>query len=269
VPGRWVTGGSSPSQVPPLAYRAAMARRIALISDTSAYVGPSLARLLAERGHDLVVGDPHDGLVAELESHGGRVVAVDGVRDLAREASGPTLVSAALDAFGRLDAAAFFSGKVIVGPFLDADAEQLAQVVRGNLEAPFRMLQALLEPMLAQGSGQILAITSAAGLRVTPGAPLYSATRAGANMLVRNVAAEVAPRGIQVNAVGTNFMDFPGFLEANRATEPEGRARVEGRVPMRRLGQLDEFAAFCAVFVDGTSGFQTGQVVGYDGGWSA
>lgn len=243
--------------------------RSTIISDTSAYVGPALARVLAQRGHDLVVGDPHDGLVAELEAHGARVVAVTGVRDLADADAGPRLVQAALDAFGRVDAAAFFTGRVVVGPFLDADPAQLADVVRGNLEAPFRMLQALLAPMIEQRSGQVLAITSAAGLRVTPGAPLYSATRAGANMLVRNVAAEVAPHGVQVNAVGTNFMDFPGFLRANRATDAEGRARVERRVPLGRLGTMEEFAAFCTVFVDGTSGFQTGQVVGYDGGWSA
>jgi 3-oxoacyl-[acyl-carrier protein] reductase len=73
---------------------------------------------------------------------------------------------------------------------------------------------------------------------------------------------------VQVNAVGTNFMDFPGFLRASRAETPEGRARVEALVPMRRLGTMEEFAAFCAVFLDGTSGFTTGQFVPYAGGWA-
>ena len=49
---------------------------------------------------------------------------------------------------------------------------------------------------------------------------------------------------------------------------PEGRARVEALVPMRRLGTMEEFAAFCAVFLDGTSGFTTGQFVPYAGGWA-
>jgi 3-oxoacyl-[acyl-carrier protein] reductase len=86
-------------------------------------------------------------------------------------------------------------------------------------------------------------------------------------MLVRNVADEVAGKGVQVNAVGTNFMDFPGFLQANRAEEPDGRARVEAQVPMGRLGTLDELANFSAVFLDGTSRFQTGQFVSFSGGW--
>jgi 3-oxoacyl-[acyl-carrier protein] reductase len=86
-------------------------------------------------------------------------------------------------------------------------------------------------------------------------------------MLVKNVAAEIASTGVQVNAVGTNFMDFPAFLAANRAETPEGRAKVEAQVPMGRLGQLDELANLCAVFVDGTSRFTTGQFVAYAGGW--
>lgn len=86
--------------------------------------------------------------------------------------------------------------------------------------------------------------------------------------MVRNVADEVARHGVQVNAVGTNFMDFPGFLKANRAETPEARAKVEAMVPMKRLGTMDEFAAFSAVFLDGTSGFTTGQFVPYAGGWA-
>ena len=74
-------------------------------------------------------------------------------------------------------------------------------------------------------------------------------------MLVRNVAAEVASKGVQVNAIGTNFMDFPEFLAANRAEDTDGRARVEAQVPMGRLGGLDELASFAGAFLDGSSRF--------------
>ncbi len=96
---------------------------------------------------------------------------------------------------------------------------------------------------------------------------MYSSVRAGANMLVRNVAAEVVGQGVQVNAIGTNFMDFPAFLRANRAEDDAGRARVEAMVPMGRLGTLEELAHFAAPFVDGTSRFTTGQFVAFAGGW--
>jgi 3-oxoacyl-[acyl-carrier protein] reductase len=87
-------------------------------------------------------------------------------------------------------------------------------------------------------------------------------------MLARNVAGEVARHGVQVNAVGTNFMDFPGFLAATGATDPEVRARLEAQVPLGRLGTMDEFASFCMAFVDGSSRFTTGQFVAYAGGWA-
>jgi NAD(P)-dependent dehydrogenase (short-subunit alcohol dehydrogenase family) len=240
-------------------------RRIAVVSDAAAYVGPDLARVLAARGHDLVVGDPADGLVAELEGLGAAVEVVAGVRDLAAPGAAERLVAAAL---GRIDSATAFTGRIVVGRFLRSTVEELREALTGCIEAPYAFLRAMVPAMVEQGGGQLLVFTSAAGAKPTPGAPLYSSARAGANMLVRNVAAEVAGNGVQVNAIGTNFMDFPGFLKANRAEDAEGRARVEAQVPMGRLGGLDELAAFSAAFVDGTSRFATGQFVAFDGGWT-
>lgn len=243
------------------------ARRVAIISDAASYVGPNLARVLAARGHDLVVGDPADGLVPELEAAGATVVAVEQTRDLAREGASERLLQAALDRFGRVDAAAAFTGRIAVGRFLKSSIEDLHQVLTGCVDAPYNFLRTVVPQMVEQGDGQVLVFTSAAGARPTPGAPLYSSARAAANMLVRNVAAEVVGKGVQVNAVGTNFMDFPDFLRANKAEDPEGRARVEAQVPMGRLGTLDELASFSAVFLDGTSRFTTGQFVAFAGGW--
>ena len=73
---------------------------------------------------------------------------------------------------------------------------------------------------------------------------------------------------MQVNALGTNFMDFDGFIAANQADTPEGLAKTVARVPMGRLGTVDECAALCCAYLDGTCGFVTGQFVAHDGGWS-
>ena len=243
-------------------------RRVALVNDASGYVGPALARELARRGHDLVLGSPADGLVDELTDLGAAVEPVDGARNLARPESAPRLVEAALGRFGRLDAAAAFSGQIIPGNFMDSSVDDLHRLLEGCIEAPYRFLKAVAEPMVAAGSGHIVMITSAAGARPTRGAALYSSVRAGATMMARNLAQEVASKGVQVNALGTNFMDFPEFLAATGATDPEVRRVVESKVPMRRLGTMEEFAAFTMAFMDGTSGFTTGQFVAYAGGWA-
>jgi 3-oxoacyl-[acyl-carrier protein] reductase len=245
-----------------------VSRRIAIVSDAAGYVGPELARRLAAAGHDLVIGDPASGLVDELTAAGAAVEVVAGVRDLSDPASSSRLVDAARERFGRIDSATAFTGRIVIGRFVRSTLDDMQAALKGCVEAPYSFLRAVVPVMVEQGEGQVLVFTSAAGARPTPGAPLYSSARAGANMLVRNVAAEVAGRGVQVNAIGTNFMDFPEFLRANRAEDPEGRARVEAQVPMGRLGTMEELAAFSMPFVDGTSRFTTGQFVAFAGGWA-
>ena len=242
-------------------------RRVALVNDAGGYVGPALAREFARRGHDLVVGGAPDDLVAELRDLGAEVEAVDGVRNLARPESAPTLVAAGLERFGRIDAAVAFSGQIIPGKFLDSSIEDLHRLVAGCLEGPYHFLKAVAPPMVERRSGQIVLITSASGARPTRGAPLYSSVRAGATMMARNLADEIASTGVQVNALGTNFMDFPEFHEAVGSHDPAVRAVVESHVPLRRLGTMEEFASFAMAFLDGSSGFTTGQFVGYAGGW--
>ena len=243
-------------------------RRVAIVHDAGGYVGPSLALLLAQRGHDLVVGDPIEGLVDELRGSGAAVEVVEGVRDLAKTESSERLVQAALGRFGHIDSATAFTGRIVVGRFLQSSLDDMRAVLTGCVESPYNFLRTVVPVMVEREEGQVLIFTSAAGVRPTPGAPLYSSARAGANMLVRNVAGEVAGKGVQVNAIGTNFMDFPEFLKANRAEDAEGRARVEAQVPMRRLGTMDELAHFSMPFVDGTSRFTTGQFVAFAGGWA-
>jgi 3-oxoacyl-[acyl-carrier protein] reductase len=147
-------------------------RRVALLSDANGYVGPHLARVLATRGHDLVLGDPAPGLVEELSERGARVEAVDGVRDLRDPASNARLVAAALDRMGRIDAAVAFTGRIVVGRFLRSTLDDLRAALAGCVEAPYHFLRAVVPVMVDQGDGQVLVFTSAAGARPTPGAPL-------------------------------------------------------------------------------------------------
>ena len=241
--------------------------RVALVNDAGAYVGPAMAREFARRGHDLVVGTPprdsstNSGTSAPRSS----LSTASGISP--DPDSAPRLVSAALEHFGHLDAAAAFTGQIVNGRFMRSTIEDLRKVVSGCLEGPYHFLKAVAAPMIDAGGGQIVLITSAAGARPTPGVPLYSAVRAGATMMARNLADEIARTGVQVNALGTNFMDFPGFHEAAGTNDPEVRSMFEAQVPMRRFGTMEEFAAFSMAFLDGTSGFTTGQFVAYAGGW--
>lgn len=243
-------------------------RRVAIIGEANSYSGPALALEMARRGHDLVLADASPGLVDEVTALGVNAIDVTGTNHLLEAGDSQRLVDAALSEFGRLDSATTATGIIVVGRFLKSSVDDLHKAVKGCLEVPYHFLRAVVPVMVERGSGQVLVQTSASGARATPGAPLYSTARAAANHLVKNVAAEVAHTGVQVNAVGTNFMDFPGFLAANGVTDEESRRKVESQVPMRRLGDIEEFANFCAGWIDGSFTFTTGQFVSYSGGWS-
>jgi 3-oxoacyl-[acyl-carrier protein] reductase len=243
-------------------------RRVAIITDANLHLGPDLALELARREHDLVLGDPVAGLVTELESLGARVASVRGVDDLSKPSAMPKLVDVALTKFGHLDAACVRTGRIIGGDFLNATVDDFHTLVAHNLEAVFHALKALLPVMSEAGDGQVVIVTSATGAKAQPGSALYSTTRAAANMLVKNAAMSVAKRGVTVNAIGTNYLDYPGFMKASGADDPEVRKRIEARVPIGRLGRTDEVAHFCASLLDGRNKFQTGQFFSLSGGWS-
>ncbi len=240
---------------------------VAIITQCADYVGPALARVLAGSGHRLVLHRASKELLAELTAGGVEAIGADG--DLATEAGTRALVSLALETFGRVDAACFVTGNISIGRFLGAGSDQWELLKRANLDMVFWALQAVLPPMVAAGRGQVIVFTSATGARPEPGVSLYSATRAGANALVRAVGLEHAADGVIVNAIGTNYMDFPGFLRATGADDPTRRTKIEAQVPMKRLGTLEELAEFTAVLLDGRSRFQTGQFFSFSGGWSA
>ena len=249
---------------------------VALLTMAGDYVGPPLARLLARSGHRLVLHGARPEQVDELVAAGAEVEVVEaggaefmwGEGGLDTAEGNKALVDAALTRFGRLDAACLVTGRIVLGRFLEASAEQWETVKRANLDMVFFGLQAVLAPMVEAGRGQVVVFTSATGSRPEPKVSLYSSTRAGANALVRAVGLEYARSGVTVNAIGTNYMDFPGFLRASGADDPGRRAKIEEQVPMRRLGTVEELAEFTAVLLDGRSRFQTGQFFSYSGGWS-
>jgi len=243
-------------------------RRVAIVTDATMHLGPDLARVLAQRGHDLVLGEAADGLAEEVRELGAEVETVDGVADLTRPQAVQSLVDRALSRFGRLDAACIRTGKIIGGDFLDATLDELRELSSENLESVFHALKALLPPMIEAKAGQVVIVTSASGARAVPQAALYSATRAGANMMVRNAALSVAKYGVTVNALGTNFLDYPGFVRASGAADPDIRRKIESRIPLGRLGHPSEVGHFCAGLLDGTNRFQTGLFFPMSGGWN-
>jgi len=252
-------------------------RRVAIITDTAQHIGPWLARKLAERGHDLVISDPNvviegaetsaPNLVAELKAMGGRVevVSIDDVNAAGRVQK---LVDRAMEVFGGYDAAFVRPGVHIVGPWDKMTAKDLMDSAEGNMLSTQFALQAVVPPLVAQGSGQVLIEVSATGAKDFANVSVYGATRAGAKYLINQVALDVAKHGVTVNGMGTNFLDYPGFRNTLGVTTPEALAEAVKPIPMGRLGKPEEVAHLAAALLDGGCNYYTAQFLNMSGGWN-
>ena len=252
-------------------------KRVALITDTAQHIGPYVALKLAERGHDLVISDPnvtiegaetlHPNLVAELKKFGNRVEVVD-VDDVNKAGSVQKLVDRAIKVYGGFDSAFIRPGVHIVGPWEKMTAEDYTALFVGNELSTFYALQAVVPPLVAQGSGQVLIEASATAAKFMDPAFGYGATRAGAKYLINAVALDVAPKGVTVNGMGTNFCDYPGFKDTLGIKTDEEVAEWAKFIPARRLGPPQEIAHLAAALLDGECNYYTAQFACMSGGWN-
>jgi 3-oxoacyl-[acyl-carrier protein] reductase len=252
-------------------------RRVALITDTAQHIGPFLARKLAERGHDLVISDPNvviegvetsaPNLVAELKAMGGQVEVVD-IDDVNAEGRVQKLVDRAMEVFGGFDSAFVRPGVHIVGNWQKTTAKELMDSAAGNTLSTQYALQALVPPLAAQGSGQVLIEVSATGAKDFPNIAPYGATRAAAKYLINQCALDVAKHGVTVNGMGTMFLDYPGYRNTLDVTTPEKLAEATKDIPMRRLGKPEEVAHLAAALLDGGCNYYAAQFLNMSGGWN-
>lgn len=250
-------------------------KRVAIITDTQLNIGPYLAREFAMRNYNLVIADPLKGLPDELRELGAaNVVVVPGIEQEGPNNEGKPgqiqrVVDAAMNEFGGYDSVfirtAIHAGKNI----LEETPENMQLSFEQNCMAVFYALQAVLPPLVEAGSGQVVVQTSATGEKPHPGLVSYSVMRAAANMMVRCAALTVAPKNVCVNAVGTNFMNYPGFKHTLGADkDPKILEALLEEIPMGRLGETKEAAHFTMALLDGYNMYTTGNFFPIAGGFN-
>jgi NAD(P)-dependent dehydrogenase (short-subunit alcohol dehydrogenase family) len=252
-------------------------RRVAIVTDTAQHIGPWVARALGERGHDLVISDPNvviegaetsaPNLVAELKEMGAKVEVVD-IPDVNAAGAVQKLVDRAIDVFGGYDAAFIRPGVHSAGPWDKITKEEMMHNVNGNLLSTQYALQAVIPPLVAQKSGNVLIEVSATGAKNFPGVPAYASTRAAAKYLINAVALDIAPHQVCLNGMGSMFCDYPGYRNTLGVNNPEALAEACKPIPMGRLGQPSEMAHMAASLLDGGCNYYTAQFVNLSGGWN-
>jgi 2-keto-3-deoxy-L-fuconate dehydrogenase len=149
----------------------------------------------------------------------------------------------------------------------DATEDEWRTVFGAMVDPLPRLVRAVLPQMIERRSGKVLVIGSASALRGMKRASSYSAARGAQLAYVQAVGVEVAPHGIQVNAIAQNFVENPTYFPPEVQAKPAFQERLKREVPLGRLVAPREDALFAAYLCSDAANCFVGQIFPVCGGW--
>lgn len=238
---------------------------IAIVTGGTQGIGLGIAAAyLGEGARIAVVGrDPERAERARtVLAQKGEVLVAHG--DVSRVDDATRIVNETVERYGRLDILVNVAGVFERTPFLETTESQYDYQFDINVKGTYFCTQAAVVAMLAGGSGgKVINISSTAGSRAFPGGTLYCTTKAAVDHLTRAMAAELAPSGINVNAIVPGNIDMP----TNRLlSQPGAREAAAAATPARRNGTPDDVSAAAVYLASEKASFLHGAAIVVDGG---
>lgn len=233
------------------------ASRTILITGASRGIGLAIAQRASQDGHHVI------GLArsAPKEAFPGTFRSVDLADPQATDEALKEIASTF-----EVDSVVNNAGLTTSSTLEETSVEELDRILAINLRAPLQCVQACLPSMIRSGRGAIVNIASRAALGM-PRRTAYSAAKSGLIGYTRTWALELGRHGITVNAIAPGPVQTELYRNNNPMT-PEQQSALEGRIPLRRLGQPEDIAGTIAFFLSDDSRFITGQVLYACGGLS-
>jgi NAD(P)-dependent dehydrogenase (short-subunit alcohol dehydrogenase family) len=239
----------------------------AIVTGAASGIGLSVSKCLAGEGAFVHLVDRQaDRLERTCASIHGHCAAY--VADVSDESQvGQTLSAVISSSKGQIDVLVNCAGIYDIAPLLDMELAAWEQVISVNLRGTFLVCREVAHHMVPLGRGAIVNISSVAAHVGDPSEPAahYSASKAGVLGLTTQLAVELAPHGIRVNAVCPGVIDTPMLMLMKR--DPEAGARfLRESVPLGRLGRPEEVAALVLFLASEEASYITGAAIPVDGG---
>ena len=238
--------------------------KVALITGAAQGIGLATARKFAAEGATVIICDMRqDGVDAAVQICRGAGAKAHGfVMDVTQRDMVGGVVAQVIDDYGRIDVLVNNAGITQDARLQKMTAEQFDRVIDVNLRGVFNCAQAVVDTMVAQGSGVILNASSVVGIYGNFGQTNYAATKFGVIGFTKTWSRELGPKGVRTNAVAPGFVRTP-ILDPMPAKVIQG---MEERVPLKRLGQPEDIANVYAFLASDEAAYINGAVIEVTGG---
>lgn len=238
--------------------------KVAIVTGAGAGIGRGIARMFAGAGAAVVVSDlkaeSAEAVAAEIVEAGRRAIGL--ACNVTRNEDLSAVVDAAIATYGRLDILVNNAGGGGPKPF-DMPMDDFRWAYELNVFSVFHLSQLAAPHMKAAGGGAILNITSMAGENKNQRMASYASSKAAENHLTRNIAFDLGPMGIRVNAIA------PGAIKTDALATvltPEIEKAMLKHTPLARLGEAEDIALAALFLCSPASAWVSGQILTVSGG---
>lgn len=241
--------------------------KVAIVTGGGSGIGRGIAERFAEEGAIVVIADLDVDVgeeTAELvEEAGTKSLVVD--TDVSDPDDVEELVEKTLDEFGKITVLVNNAGVFVQKPIQDMSERDWDKVIDVNLKGTFLVTREVVPQMLEQGYGRVVNIASIAGEVGYQNSSAYCASKGGIIALTRELGQELAPKGINVNAIG------PGVIETSMTSDflsdEEFRQQSLAMTPRGRIGKPKDIADAAVYLASDEADFVVGETLFVDGGW--
>lgn len=241
--------------------------KVAIVTGAGRGIGRAIALGFAQAGASVAVAARTaaeiEDTAAKIEAEGGKALAIPtDVRNLDQVTN---MLNKTLDSFGRVDILVNNAGGYFYANVLNMSPRAWEAVINECLNSVFICSRVIGEQMVKQKSGNIINMSSVAGMGPFPGAAHYGAAKAGIISLTKSLAVELAPHNIRVNAIAPGWVHTTG-AESFYQQNPKLREDQVAKTPLGRLGKPEDIAGLAIYLASDASAYVTGATIVINGG---